>query len=145
MNINNNISIKTLEKTDLERICLSPEIRDFNKINSNIDIEIIVYGRLELMITKYCPLNMTLNKDNKKCSLCLTKDKFYLVDDQNRKYPLIHNKHLTHIMHYKPIDLFDSIDKYIDNGINCFRLELFDEDKYKTKELISKLKGALYE
>lgn len=145
LNINNNVSIKTFEKMGLDRICLSPEIRDFNKIVSNIDVETIVYGRLELMITKYCPLNMILNKDDRKCSLCLSKDKFYLVDDQNRKYPLIQSKHFTHIMHHKTIDLFDNIDKYIDKGINCFRLELFDEDRYKTKELIYKLKGVLYE
>lgn len=145
LNINNNFSIDVLEKLGVKRICLSPEIKDFYKNNSNMDIEMIVYGRLELMITKYCPLNMILNKDNKKCSLRLSLDRFYLVDDQNKKYPLIHNKHITHIMHCKNIDLLENINQYIEKGINCFRIELFDEDKFKTEELISKLKGSLYE
>jgi len=144
LNINNSKSVNVLEKLGIKRVCLSPEIKFFNKIDSDIDIEIIIYGRLELMITKYCPLNMILNKDNKKCNICLSKDMFYLSDVQNRKYPLIHNKHLTHIMHYKNVDLLDNIDEYIDKGVNCFRIELFDEDKDKTRELISKIKGALY-
>ena len=145
LNINNNKSIKLLEKLGVNGICLSPEIKNYNKINSKIDIEMIIYGRLELMITKYCPLNMLLNNDDKKCNLCLKKDKFYLKDDNDRCYPLIHNKHITHVMHHKNIDLLDNINEYIDKGINCFRLELFDEDSKKVKELITKLKGALYE
>jgi len=145
LNINNNYGVKLLEKFGVKRICLSPEIKNFNKINSKVDIEMIVYGRLELMITKYCPANMILNNDDKKCSLCMNKDKFYLKDDQNRVYPLIHNKHITHIMHHKNIDLFNNINNYINKGVNCFRLELFDEDYIQVKNLINKLKGALYE
>ena len=76
LNVNNNYSVKFLEKLGVNRICLSPEIKEFSYINSNIDIEMIIYGRLELMITKYCPLNMLLNQDNKKCNLCLNKDKY---------------------------------------------------------------------
>lgn len=143
LNINNNYSVSLLEKLGVKRICLSPEIKDFNYINSNVDIEMIVYGRLELMITKYCPLNMILNKDNKKCNLCLMKDKYYLKDDQNRMYPLLHSKHLTHIMHYKNIDLINNINNYIDKGINCFRLELFDEDSEDITRIINKLRSSL--
>lgn len=145
LNINNNISVNVLEKIGIKRICISPEMRNFNKINSNVDIEMIVYGRLELMITKYCPLNMLLNKDDKKCNLCLSKDKYYLKDEQNKEYPLIHSKHITHIMHYKNIDLFNNVYEYKNKGINCFRLELFDEDKETIIKLINKLKGVLYE
>ena len=121
------------------------EQKDFNKINSDTDIEMIVYGRIELMITKYCPLNMLLNNDNKKCNLCLNEDKYYLKDEQNREYPLIHSKHITYIMHNKNLNLFNNIDEYKSKGVNCFRLELFDEDRDTTIELIDKLKGVLYE
>ena len=145
LNVNNNFSIKTLEKLGIKRICLSPEIKDFDKINSNIDIEMIIYGRLELMITKYCPLNTLINKDDKKCNLCLNKDRYYLKDDKNRRYPLIHNKHITHIMHHKNLNLFNDVYEYKNRGVNCFRLELFDENKDEMLCLISKLKGALYE
>lgn len=144
LNVNNNYSVKLLEQKNLCRVCLSPEIRDFNYIYSNIDIEHIIYGRLELMITKYCPLNMILNNDSKKCNLCLNKDKFYLKDEQNRLYPLLHSKHLTHVMHYKNIDLLNNIKEYTQKGINVFRLELFDEDNSQVEHLIKELKDVLY-
>jgi len=145
LNINNNNSIKTLEKLGVKRICLSPEIREFDKIISTSEVEMIVYGRLELMITKYCPLNMILNNDSKKCTVCMKKDKFYIKDDQNRMYPLLHNKHITHVMHYKNIDLIDNILEYKNKNINCFRLELFEENYLQTSNLISTMKGRLYE
>jgi len=143
LNINNNYSVQFLERLGVNRICLSPETTNFNNICSNVDIEMIVYGRLELMITKYCPLNMILNKDNKNCNLCLNKDEFYLKDDQNHIYPLIHSKHFTHIMHHKNINLINNVNDYKNKGINCFRLELFNEDRVHIIELINKLRSAL--
>lgn len=143
LNVNNNYSVKLLEKKGVKRICLSPEIKNFKYINSNIDIEMIIYGRLEVMITKYCPINMILNNDNKKCSLCLGKDKFYLQDEQNRKYPLLHNRHITHILNHENIDLIKNINDYINKGVNCFRIELFDESSNDIKQLINKIRGVL--
>lgn len=145
LNVTNKESINLLEKQGVKRITLSPEIKNFSKIRSKAEIEMIIYGRLELMITKYCPLNMLLNNDDKKCNLCLKKDKYSLKDDQNRMYPLIHNKHITHIMHHKNIDLFNDIDEYLEKGVNCFRLELFDEEKEVVEKIINKLKEVLYE
>lgn len=143
LNVVNNESIKLLADLGIKRVCLSPEIKNLHKISSSIDIEMIIYGRLELMITKYCPINMILNEDNNKCDLCLKKDKFYLKDHANRIYPLIQSRHIIHIMHHKNIDLFNNIDEYINKGINCFRLELFDETSEEVQILIDKLKGAI--
>lgn len=144
LNVNNKESIAFLEEQGLKRICLSPEIKGFHKIHSNIDIELIAYGRLELMIMKYCPVNMLINKDDKKCNLCLKKDKFYLKGD-NKLYPLLHKKHITHVMHYKNIDLFSKIRSYKELGVNCFRLELLDEDEATLERLLQKWRNVLYE
>lgn len=145
LNINNNAGIALLENLGVKRVCISPEVKEPFNIKSNIDIEMIVYGRLELMITKYCPVNMFLNDDHNKCNLCLKKDNYYLRDQHGKTYPLIHSKHITHIMHYKNIELFNSIKDYKNKGINCFRLELFDEDAVNADNLIKELKGVLYE
>jgi len=143
LNINNNNSITLLEKLGVKRVCLSPEINKIKKIESNIDVEMIVYGRFEVMITKYCPIKMILNNDHKNCSLCLGKDKFYLEDEHHRKYPLLHKKHITHILNHENVDLIKNINNYIDNGINCFRIELFNESSNEVKELINEIRGAL--
>ena len=88
---------------------------------------------------------MLINKDNKKCNLCFTKDKYYLKDQNNHTYPLIHNNHITHIMDYKNIDLVNNIKEFKKIGINCFRIELFEEDSTEVNTLIKRIKGVLYE
>lgn len=145
LNITNNASICLLEKLGVKRVTLSPEIKNLSNIQSSVDVEAIVYGRIELMITKYCPLNMLINKDNKKCNLCFTKDKYYLKDQNNNNYPIIHDNHITHIMDYKNIDLVNNIKEFKKIGINCFRIELFEEDSTEVNTLIKRIKGVLYE
>lgn len=144
LNVNNKESIFFLEQLGIKRICISPEMNEFDLINSSADIEAIAYGRLELMVMKYCPVNMILNQDNKKCDLCLKRDNFYLKND-NKCYPLIYKNHITHVMHYKNIDLYSKVDTYKKKGVNCFRLELFDEDEKATEELLKKWEGVFYE
>lgn len=145
LNINNNESIKLLESLGVKRVTLSPEFTNLSKINSNVDVEVIIYGRIELMITKYCPLNMLINNDNKKCNICLNKDYYYLKDKEQRKYPLLQSKHLTHIMDSKVINKINYIKDYLDKGINSFRIELFDETKEEVETIIEDLRGVLYE
>lgn len=145
LNVNNNKSIKLLESLGVKRVTLSPEVIGLSKINSKVDVEIVIYGRIELMITKYCPLNMLINKDDKKCDLCLNKDNYYLKDKELREYPLLQSKHITHIMDSKAIDKISNINTYLNKGINVFRIELFNESSKKVEDLIKELRGALYE
>ena len=145
LNVNNNESIKLLESLGVKRVTLSPEVIGLSKINSKVDVEIVIYGRIELMITKYFPLNMLINKDDKKCDLCLNKDNYYLKDKELREYPLLQSKHLTHIMDSKVIDKISNINTYLNKGINVFRIELFNESNKEVEDLIKELRGALYE
>ena len=48
-----------------------------NKYNEEPNLEVVIYGKPELMISKYCLLNTYVNKE-KVCNEC-TKD-YYLVD-----------------------------------------------------------------
>lgn len=136
LNIVNNYSIKYLLDNNVKRVTLSPEV-DYNNINNLIKdkLELIIYGRLELMITKSCPV-----KELKLCP-CSKEDIYYLEDKSNKKYPIIHNKCLTHIMHYKNINYLDNISYYKGIGIRSFRLELFDEEETQILDLINRIKG----
>lgn len=134
-------SVKVLTDLGLNRICVSPEIDINNFLENDYNNEIVVYGRLELMITKYCIMNMVLNNDLKKCNLCF-KNKYSLVDDKGRVYPMLHDRHLTTIFDCKNINLFSDICRLRDK-FNNFRIDLFDEDYIKTKELIEKCRQML--
>lgn len=140
LNINNRYSYSLL-RNYVEKVTLSPEFRP-DSYNKYYNAEIIIYGRIELMITKYCPLEKLVNKD-KTCSICKQNNKYYLQDIKGNKYPIINKQEITHIMHYKNIDLINDIDTYINIGITNYRIELFDEDISQTKNIINILKNKL--
>lgn len=133
LNVVNNHSIKYLLEHGVKRVTLSPEI-NYNELDNIIKdkIELIIYGRLELMLTKSCPVSEVMNK----CP-CNSEDKYYLEDINKNKYPIIHNNCLTHIMHYKNINYLDKVAYYKNIGIRSYRLELFDENYDETLKLIN--------
>jgi putative protease len=150
LNVVNSYAFKFLEERQVKRITLSIENKeeDIKNIVKNINykekIELFIYGRPEVMITKYCPLNMLVNK-NKVCNICLNNDKYYLKDQNNRAYPIrssIEEEHLTHIFYYQNIDLTEDVLEYQALGISNFRIDLFDESSEEIKTIIRKIKNV---
>ncbi|MBR3161462.1 MAG: U32 family peptidase [Bacilli bacterium] len=143
LNIANSYSIKTLNQLGIKRVTLSVELNDSrikDIMNENYNVELIIYGRLELMIMKYCPLKKCLNY----CKDCQNKkDTFFLKDRLNNNYPIINENCITHIMHHTKINKINKIDLYKDIGINNFRLEFFEEDYNEVKKYIQKTKNML--
>ncbi|MBQ8192693.1 MAG: U32 family peptidase [Bacilli bacterium] len=137
LNVVNSYSIKFLLNHNVKKVTLSPEV-DYDRLDNLMfkdKLELIVYGRLELMLTKSCPIREVINS----CP-CTSSDKYYLEDINGNRYPIIHDKCLTHIMHYKNIDYLNKIDYYKNIGIKSYRLELFDEDYEGTIRLIKRIK-----
>lgn len=138
LNVTNHHSIKLLNDYNVKRVTLSVELDEY-KIKDIVKYfktpELIIYGRLELMVMKYCPLKKCLEF----CNNCKSSnDKFYLEDKNCNRYPMFRNNCLTHIMHYNIMDKIDNINIYKDMGIKNYRLELFDEDKKELQELIDR-------
>ena len=139
LNVVNDYSIKFLKDLGVTRVVISPEC-DFNKIKllKDKDIEVIIYGKMELMIMKYCPLKELLNN----CKSCKT-NKYYLQDRLGYRYRIIHNNCLIHIMHYKNIDYISNIHEYINIGITNYRIELLDESKEEVLNIINSIKSMI--
>ena len=142
LNVTNNHTINALTDLGLSRLCVSPEVNLNNMQSSNCNTEIVVYGRIELMITKYCLLNMLLNKDDKKCVVCKKNNKYSLKDEKDRIYPIYNENCLTTIYDYKNIDLSSNM-FLIKNKFNNIRINLLDENYSKTIHLINEFKGLL--
>lgn len=149
LNVTNHETINEFSKY-LDVITLSVELSDEEIQNimehymGKANVEILVRSYIELMITKYCPLNLNVNKD-KICKVCSNGHKYYLLDRFDKKYPIISDPdtHLTHILNYRYLDNYDKIDFYKQIGINNYRIELLDEDYELTCDLIRKLKDLL--
>ncbi len=102
--------------------------------------EVIVYGRIELMIMKHC-LVSTLLKE-KPCSLC-KKHKYSLEDRNQKRYPLQMECPYTHIFHHEVVNHLEDISYYIDKGVSTFRIELFDETEEEIKKLVTNLRLSI--
>ena len=75
LNVVNNYSIKFLLDNGVKRVTLSPEV-NYNYLDDYIldKVELIIYGTIENMITKSCPI-----KELKICP-CKKEDIYYLED-----------------------------------------------------------------
>ena len=135
LNVVNNHSIKYLLDKGVQRVTLSPEI-NYDNLEDYIKdkVELIIYGRIELMLTKSCSVKEVLNS----CP-CNKNDKYYLEDTNKNRYPIVHKDCLTHIMHYKNINHLDKLAYYKNIGIRSYRIELFDESYDETINLIKQI------
>ena len=130
LNVTNSYSVALLHSLGVKRITLSVEL-DFDKTKLLIDnyvkrykkrpnLEVIVYGNIESMITKYDILNhYNLNGS------------FYLKDDHKYLYPIIRKDNKTIIYHYDKLDIKD-IKKYYEIGINYLRYQVIDDKDIQT-------------
>ena len=147
INITNNETVSLLNDNGIKLITLSPEITTerLNNLKPNNNLEYIVYGTIELMIMKYCPLKMLVNNDQNNCNLCSRNDKYYLKDQNDNYYPILNTKHYTHIMHKEPLDNINNIKACLTKNISNFRIELLDETKDEIEYIIKKIKKELGE
>ena len=121
LNACNSESVKGLTELGAKKVTLSPEVPTglINEINEySPNIEIIVYGKLELMALKSFEYS---NAD-------------YLKDKFGNLFPIINNEY-TSIMHFKNIDLTD-----LKLNTNL-RIELFDESGKEIEKILNKIKN----
>ncbi len=97
LNLYNSISLKLAQELGLNSITLSPElnlgqIKDMNEL-SNIEKEVIVYGRLPLMILENCPIGSRYKQIDGKdtCRQKCYNSNYGLVDRKNIFFPIISN------------------------------------------------------
>jgi len=148
LNVTNSYHVNYLRKLGITNITLSIEnsINEIANIVSNIGnsgIEVLVYGRVEAMIMKYCPLKMLVNKDKMPCNVCRNGKVYELRDRNGEKYPLLNDKELTHIFYYQLLELENDLKKLKQVGILRYRFEFFDEDCQVVRDTIKKYKTIL--
>ena len=93
----------------------------------------IVYGYVNLLHTRYCPL--------KKFNLCgKCKENRYVLNDGIGDFTILSNKDCTTtILNGKRLNLTNELDKL--ENINVFRLQFTIETKDEVKDIINKFKN----
>ena len=125
-NVTNSYAVALLHSLNVKQVCLSYELTDtqiknlidsyHNRYNKHPNLELVIYGNLEAMISKY---NINQKYDTESS---------ILLDRFNDEYPIVIKDNLMHIYDYKKRNYKD-IDKYFEMGINNLRYNLEVEDE----------------
>lgn len=151
MNVTNVLSVNTLVKNHVSRVTLSLELskeRIFNlfdnyqrKYNTIPNLEIVAYGRVDLMISKCCPIAKTFKVD-KNCNLCQI-NQYYLKHSNGLEFPLLNDGDCNvRILNEKPLNLIEYAKELFDYGISL-RLNFTTESKQEVKEVINAFSEAI--
>ena len=88
------------------------------------NVGMYIYGYIDLMIMKACPVATMYNLKNLHCQKC-HQDNLYLKDRLKVKFPLYGDKNChVHILSDKPLNLSKYLDKIVALGINNLYLNL---------------------
>ncbi|MGD9886613.1 MAG: DUF3656 domain-containing protein [Bacilli bacterium] len=99
-----------------------------NKFNQHPNVEMMVYGRYELMMMKYC-----LQKNHGGCKLCASTDK-QLVDRRGFSFPVFKDAQCyVKILNSKKLHLGDYLNMLYDNGVTNLLLDFTIESALETK------------
>ncbi len=147
-NVVNSYNVYYLHSIGVNKITMSYEIKKedindlynifVNRYNFKPNLEIVLFGKPEIMISKHCILNTCINKDE-KCRVC--KDgRYYMVSDDNKKFEIKTENCFTKLLNYENINKLEDINYYRNIGINNFRIILNDEKEDEIEKIISELK-----
>ena len=129
LNVTNSYTVAFLHSVGVKKITLSYEI-DFNKIDtliknyvnrykSNPNLEVILYGYQELMVSKFKLLSMYDKKGND----------FYLEDRYNKLYNIREKDDLMYIYNNKEKNELNYMKDYFNIGINNIRINILNDEE----------------
>ncbi len=129
LNIFNTESARLYQQLGCQEITLSPEMTDKQIRKTakqvNVPVEILVHGRVEMMITEYCPIYAVLGKENKEnCPRYCMKDSYALKDRKGEEFPLKTDQYCrVHILNSKELNMLPYMDTLRKSGASSLRIE----------------------
>ena len=128
--------------------CLSTElnkmeIKDILK-NSKMTVQLLAYGRIEVMVSEYCPIGSAFSGKNKSkgCNNICEKGNFNLIDRKGEEFPIVTDKFCrSHILNTVPLNLMQYIKELEELGIHSFRIDFTDEDYKETDKILKAFKN----
>lgn len=119
------------------------EIKTMLKGNKG-NIQGIIYGKTELMISEYCPIGSTFGEKSacKDCNLACTRDKFTLIDRMNEKFRVMTDVFCrSYILNPNPLNLIEEKEDLLSLGVNSFRVEFRDESYNEVKKVFRMIRN----
>ena len=145
LNVYNSFSIHEMKKLGLNSITLSLEltlkqIENFRSI-SGILKEAVVYGRIPLMTSEYCPVGSLAGNFNtdSKCTGACEKGVYSLKDRKGKWFPVFCDRIdcRSTIFNSDIHFLADNMDRILNSGVDIVRLIFTDEKPPEISETIN--------
>ncbi len=145
LNVVNNEAIKMLVAMGASKIYLSNELEvgqlpSFSKIAKEVDLGIMVYGKMDLMVTKHCFISKLKGETSKHCNQC-KNHQYELMDEYHNKMRVftdpVHDCSLR-ILDYNKRDWFNDLNQIKQSNIRKWLLVFTDESKETVKTILEK-------
>lgn len=128
LNVTNSYTVAYLHSIGIEKVTLSYELNNHlikkiiekykERYNKNPNLELVVYGKPEVMITKHNLLNN------------YNKNEGYLLDRFKNKYIIKNKNNYTLIYNYE-VRKLEQIEEFYNMGINSLRYDLLEKEDLK--------------
>ena len=148
VNVTNSYTLKVLHDLKVKKIGLSIEnsidniqkmIKGFYKRYKEYpNVDVLVFGRVELMVMKHCFLNMFINKET-ACNICKNNKQYYLKDRNSKTLPILNRNCKTYILNHQNLDLLSRIGILKEMNITNFSISLFDETQKAIDYILKQL------
>jgi len=130
-------------KNFLTGTCISAELNaaEIKKIanKTSLPLQIMVYGKYELMVSEYCAIGSVFgNKSDKNvCMGNCVKGSYTLKDRMGAEFSIDTDKYCrSYIYNNVPVNLISNIDEIKKNNISSFRLDFIQENYEETIEVL---------
>ncbi|WML35813.1 DUF3656 domain-containing protein [Clostridium sp. OS1-26] len=105
--------------------------------------QILVYGKVELMVSEYCPIGSVFGGKSacKDCSRACEKGQFVLKDRKGEEFVLKNDRFCrSYIYNNVPTNLISNIRELRTMGIRSYRVDLIDESYDEAKRILESVK-----
>ena len=121
---------------ELSRERIQAFVSNYRKTFKEVpNLEMVIYGRAELMISKYCPIAKTY-QTKQNCLLC-EKNQYTLKDRTGKSFPLIHDGQCNiKLIHHQAMNLIPYLTELKKASITNVRIEFTLENQQEMKEII---------
>jgi len=153
MNVTNHLSVFALLSRGVRRVTLSPElnidqvihlVEQFQRTYGFLpNVEVLIYGKLDLMISAYCPIQKGENMAKQNCHLC-ERYQYALRNAQKKHFQIVRDSGChVRIVDDKAIDLVRDVPKLKQVGIENFAVYFSDESTKEVEEIMRRVQSKI--
>jgi Collagenase and related proteases len=123
------------------------ELKDVTK-RSQLPLQVLLYGKVELMVSEYCAIGRTLGErcSSKNCNGTCKKGDFVLKDRMGEEFILKTDKFCrSYVYNGVPSNLIPHMNELKAMNIESFRIDFINEDYDEAKRILQSVKSEKWQ